>query len=119
MKVSELVRREPSNHVTTLRLLGEWDLATAPELHAAAIEVLAEKRDVIIDLLDTEFVDSAVVHAICRACSYAADEGSECVLLVNRESAAWRVLEIAGVLSKIPNFSSEADAVLALESVAA
>jgi anti-anti-sigma factor len=119
MKVSELITREPSDHVTTLRLLGEWDLENAFELRGAAISVLCDKRDIIVDLSDVEFIDSSVINAVCKARSVAADERRECVLVVTPDSAAWQVLELTGLVLKVPTFGSEADAVMALAGAAA
>jgi anti-anti-sigma regulatory factor len=77
------------------------------------------KRDLIIDLTDTEFIDSSVINAVCKARSVAADERRECVLVVTPDSAAWQVLELTEIVFKVPTFGSESDAVMALAGAAA
>jgi hypothetical protein len=64
-------------------------------------------------------LDSNVINAVCKARSVAADERRECVLVVTPDSAAWQVLELTGLVLKVPTFGSEADAVTALAGAAA
>jgi anti-anti-sigma factor len=117
--MSKLSTRESDDRVTTLCLLGEWDMANAAELRAAATAAISDGRDVVIDLLECEFIDSSVINALVNVQTLATDEGKECVLLVSPQAAAWRVLEVTGIVLRIPTFSSEADALVAIRAGAA
>jgi anti-sigma B factor antagonist len=50
-----------------LRVVGELDLATAPELDSALERLVSERRDVLVDLGECEFVDSVGLATILRA----------------------------------------------------
>lgn len=50
---------------TLLRLSGELDLLTAPKLAARLDEAVRQREgDVVVDLSEVEFVDSAGLHAL-------------------------------------------------------
>ena len=59
---------EDKGGATLLRPRGEVDVVTAPKLAARLDAILrGRKGDVIIDLSDTEFLDSAGLHALLVA----------------------------------------------------
>ncbi|MDA0169522.1 STAS domain-containing protein [Solirubrobacter taibaiensis] len=50
-----------------LWLIGEWDLAAAPDLDAALRAVEAESRRVVVDLCRLTFMDSACLRTLMTA----------------------------------------------------
>jgi anti-anti-sigma factor len=61
---------------TVVALRGEGELATLPVLVQAMARVIAENRgNVIIDLAETEFLDTASVRIAGRASQYLRDRG--------------------------------------------
>lgn len=64
-----------------VRVAGELDVSTAPELAAALHGALTEARLVVLDLRELEFMDSAGVHVIVKASARAAGDGRRLTVL--------------------------------------
>ena len=84
----------PLTGVAGLRLDGELDLATAPLLKEALVD-LGSERDVHLDLALLTFLDSAGMHAIVALARSL--DGNRSVVLVNPSTAVRRCLEITGI----------------------
>jgi anti-sigma B factor antagonist len=84
----------PLPGVVGLRLDGELDLATAPLLKEALVD-LGSKREVHLDLALLTFLDSSGVHAIVALAQSL--DGNRSVVLVNPSTAIMRCLEITGI----------------------
>jgi anti-anti-sigma factor len=80
--------------VAGLRLDGELDLATAPLLTEALVD-LASEREVHLDLALLTFMDSSGLHAIIKLAR--SQDGDRSVVLLNPSTAVLRLLEIAGI----------------------
>lgn len=89
----EIVEWEGHEHRAVLRLSGEVDLATAPDLLAAFYE-LADRRlsDVIVDASLVTFMDSTGLHALTQGKARIHDEGSRIALITSPQVR--RVLEL-------------------------
>jgi anti-anti-sigma factor len=77
-------------------------LATASELSATLAAVVREQARVVVDLSQTEFLDSSVLHAIVQAASAADEQQGRLVLELGTTSTVERVLELSGLLEMIP-----------------
>jgi anti-anti-sigma factor len=53
--------------VTTLRLQGEFDIATLPELQRDLGDAMAAPGDVVVDLAGLTFIDASSLHALSEA----------------------------------------------------
>ncbi len=84
---------------TTLRVEGEIDCSSAPHLEAAIEQALSPGNDVLVDMSQVEFMDSAGLGALIRSYKMAAEAGG-CVRIVNPSSAVARVLTITGQASR-------------------
>jgi anti-anti-sigma factor len=84
----------PLTSVAGLRLDGELDLATAPLLTEALLDLVSE-REVHLDLALLTFLDSSGLHAIIKLAR--SQEGDRSVVLVNPSLAVLRILEITGI----------------------
>jgi anti-anti-sigma factor len=84
----------PLPGVPGMRLAGELDLATAPLLTEALLD-LASERDVHLDLALLTFLDSSGLHAITALAR--SQDGDRSVVLLNPSAAVRRSLEIAGI----------------------
>jgi anti-anti-sigma factor len=73
----------------TVRLIGEHDLTTAPELRDVLVELSGRAR-LVVDLTQAEFVDSRIVAEILGA----RDGGGRLSVLVAPGTAPARVLEV-------------------------
>ena len=85
---------------------GEIDITNAPGLRAALLEASTLGHGtLVVDMSETQFCDSAGMHALVAAHKQSRSEGGE-MLLVVRASAVLRVFEITGVDGLIPSFPS-------------
>ncbi len=80
--------------VAVLELLGEYDLATAEELSAAIDQALVERPGLVLDLSQTTFIDSTVVHLLTGAQQVLEARGHELIVQLTETSPVLRVLEL-------------------------
>ncbi len=77
-----------------LRVIGDLDMSTAPELQSALAE-LAGEGQVTLDLSGLSFIDSTGIHAILM---YARSlDGGPPMILANPSKIALRAFEIVGL----------------------
>jgi anti-anti-sigma regulatory factor len=87
--------------VWVMSLRGEHDVASAGELSERLGELVVQGLRVILDLSQTEFIDSAIVHTILE--SLPADgEPPHVWVVAGGDSAAFRVFALSGVSGRIP-----------------
>jgi anti-sigma B factor antagonist len=95
-------------HVYKLR--GCLDMATAPSVRAALVEVAGEgKRDIAVDLTRLEFLDSTGLGALIGAHRRAIENGGNLRLAVGEGSIA-RLLNITGLMRVFPVYATLDDA---------
>ena len=78
-----------------LRLAGELDLATAPQLAEALLDYASSEGELHLNLSGLTFLDSSGLHVI-MALTRPMD-GNRSVVLINPSTAAMRCLEITGI----------------------
>jgi anti-sigma B factor antagonist len=77
-------------------LAGEHDLYTAPKVEEELRTVLAAgARTIVVDLTETTFVDSTMLHVLLSARNELRNRGR--LLLVTNDATVKRVFEISGV----------------------
>lgn len=82
---------------TVIALYGEADAAVRRTLSATLTEVIATGRgDVVIDLSETTFIDSAVVRALADGHTRLADRGNK-LTFRSPSRLATRVLDVFGL----------------------
>ena len=82
--------------IFVVSLAGEHDLYTAPEVEEALHSVIAAgARTTVVDLTETTFLDSTILHVLLRARNELRDRGR--LLLVTNDVTVKRVFEIAGI----------------------
>ena len=77
---------------TGLKITGELDVATAPELSKALLDLSPANSHVTLDLTELTFIDSCGIRAILSLAR--SDNGDGPVVLLNPTEAVSRVLEI-------------------------
>lgn len=93
----DLVLRDEDH--TTLRLTGEIDMSTAPDLRAAALAAIHHHGpNLNLDLSRVEFMDSTGLEALISTRRRANLEGGR-VRLIDPGHTVLRVLEVSGVVS--------------------
>jgi anti-sigma B factor antagonist len=93
-----------------LMLRGDLDLATAPALREALIEVLRGCKSVVVDLEGVGFVDSAGIGILLGGLKRARSQGGELELVCTSRQVL-RPLEIIG-LDRVFTIHSRRDAAL-------
>jgi anti-sigma B factor antagonist len=91
------IRRERSGEdIFVISLAGEHDLYTAPKVQEALRGVIAAgARTIVVDLTETTFLDSTMLHALLSARNELRDGGR--LLLVTNDETVKRTFEIAGI----------------------
>jgi anti-anti-sigma factor len=80
--------------VTVVALIGDHDLATADELRATIAPALADPAGILVDLTETTFIDSSVVHALYEANQALRTQGRQLVVQIGHGSVVLRTLEL-------------------------
>jgi anti-anti-sigma factor len=86
----------------TLLLTGELDIATAPELEARAQELCARSAtELVIDLSELEFIDSAGLNAILRVRTLCQEHMCEFCLTPGARPVQ-RLFELTRLIDRLP-----------------
>jgi anti-sigma B factor antagonist len=93
---------EPTEAAVVVVLRGEHDLTTAQQIRVALDEAIAVGRPVVLDVSETSFADTSVLHAIFVAAGRLKDEGRRFVVQCPRELPVYRVFEVSGLASGVP-----------------
>jgi anti-anti-sigma regulatory factor len=91
-----------------LKLVGEHDLASRAEVEDAFARIEATGTTVVIDLLETTFIDSTLIGRIAAA----HERGENLLLIVPKSGVVRRVLDLVGL--RIPTFETRAEALRAV-----
>lgn len=90
--------------LAVIRLLGEHDMATQPDLLAVSDQALAAADRMIVDLSETQFVDSKIINALCDIHRTATLTGRRVALQLPPPGAGpRRALEICELHRLIPS----------------
>ncbi len=114
----EAVLREPQVRVThvagevaVVSLLGEHDLATAWEVRNAVAFALERGAHLVVDLSETEFIDSSIIHVLFESEQLASGHGRRVSLQLQADADVRGVLEINGLLEELPVYCTRAEAI--------
>jgi anti-anti-sigma factor len=99
--------------VSVVSLLGEHDLASADEVRAALQSGLEGSGGMVVDLSQTLFIDSSVIHALYDARRELGERGRQLVLQLQTASVLVRALEVSGLADALP-VAHDRDAAIAL-----
>ena len=89
---------EPRDGGALLRVEGEIDLMSAPELEHALREGIAVGGTLVADLREVSFIDSTGLRVLLQAREQAASAGGELRLALAGGGAVERLLELSGVM---------------------
>lgn len=82
--------------VAVVKIVGELDLATAPRLREALVDLSKEgARQITIDLAEMEFIDSTGLSVLVAAWKRMRENGGD-LALQSPNAAAMKVFEITG-----------------------
>jgi anti-anti-sigma factor len=101
---------ERHGDVAVLRLLGEHDISTVAAVRRAIATPVEAGEGVVVSLVETQFLDAAVVRALREADHELEPHGRRLVVHVATENVVRRVLEITGLTEDLPTTGSLHDA---------
>jgi len=90
--------RDGATH--TLHLAGELDMTAASDVLAAVALVVQDAREVVLDLSDLSFIDSAGLHLILRIRDLCRHFGCR-FLIDSPNEQAQRLLELTGLITPL------------------
>lgn len=102
-----LTEDRPAQGPWILTASGEIDLYTAPDLREALDRAIEARRDVILDLEGTEFIDSTGLGVLVDG-HRRLQEAESRLVLVNPQPAITRTLEIT-VLDRVLEMTNSVD----------
>jgi anti-anti-sigma factor len=101
--------------IAVLRVTGEIDMCTAPELLSQLEETASATQGLVLDLEKVQFLASAGLSILVELARDAPDNGLRWGLVATGR-AVLRPLEAVGVLPFIPVYPTVADAVAAMNA---
>jgi anti-sigma B factor antagonist len=96
-----ILRIEMDAPARRVRLAGELDMSSAPQLVTTLAETVDRTSDLELDLSELTFMDSSGLHVIINVAKTL--DGRATLVLIAPLPAVARVLEIAGIATSIPN----------------
>jgi anti-sigma B factor antagonist len=97
--------------IAVISLLGEHDLATAWEMRNALALAFEQGTHVVVDLSETEFIDSTIIHVLLESKQLAQEHGTVGQLAIAAHARVKRPLEITGMLDVLPVYGTRAEAI--------
>jgi anti-anti-sigma factor len=95
------IRSAVGSGIGRLTLIGELDLATAPQVEEAVRGMLAGTRDLVVDLSELTFIDSSGLRLFIDLSDRATLEGWT-LRLIRPPEPAYSVFEVAGADENLP-----------------
>ena len=102
MTVLRIEEHDGPDGTLWLRLTGELDLATRPQLGKRLELAAASGRRVVLDLRHLEFMASSGLGLLLEACDHASQDGWSFALTRPTERGVLRLFEITGMLDVLP-----------------
>jgi anti-sigma B factor antagonist len=112
---------EAEGEVVVLVLLGEHDLSTAPDVRAAVDEAVGSGRDVIVDLAQTEFIDSSILGVLVsgyRSATAEPESHRSFAVVARPDGPVTRLFELVAISDLIRVYPTRAAALAAVNGAA-
>ena len=107
---AELKELHPRPGIAVVEVLGEHDLSTTEDAHDLFTRLVSENDLVIIDLTETQFIDSSFLSALLRARANAEQQGHAVLLEIERDSNVGRLLAMTRTLGAFDHVSTRDEA---------
>lgn len=107
---SELKVLHPRPGTAVVEVLGEHDLGTAGEAATLFARLVAENPLVVVDLSETQFIDSSFLKSLKNAQQTATELGHTVLLQVSTEPVVLPVLEITNFFDHFDHVSTREEA---------
>jgi anti-anti-sigma factor len=99
--------------IAVISLLGEHDVTTALEVRNAIAFALDQGTHLVVDLSETEFIDSSIVHALVDSVQLTSAQGLRISLQLQTHASVKRMLEIMLEIraEALPVYGTRAEAI--------
>jgi len=115
--VGELQMFAETDEIAVLCLEGEFDLANAPQILEEGGRLLADDKQLILDLSDATFIDASVIDAVSRLGTDASKNGRTVVLQLGTAATVERVIQICNIDRVLPRTHTRAEAIDTIRKV--
>lgn len=100
-----------TDEIAALCLEGEFDLADAAQITEQGKRLVADERQVIVDLSEATFIDSSIIHALFHVAAEARKTGRVVVLQLGTAAIVERVIQISNIERVLPRASTRPEAI--------
>ncbi len=83
-----------------IRLTGELDMSTAPELDQVLEAAVEHGGAILVDLSELRFMDSTGIHTLMKAARSLGGRG--CLILHGEQERVGRVFDLVGINGNVP-----------------
>jgi anti-sigma B factor antagonist len=97
--------------VAIVRLLGEHDMASAGELEQTLRRLARCGESIVVDLTETTFADSSILHALISADTELRRRGQGFALHVATAAIVRKALDLTGLLDRLDHASTRQQAI--------
>ena len=104
-----------TDQIAALCLQGEFDLANAPQISEEGERLLADDKELILDLTDASFIDSSVIQALFRLAATARRRRRSVVLQLGTAVIVERAIQISGLDRALPRARTRPEALDAIQ----
>ena len=106
-----------TDEIAALCLQGEFDVANAPQIIDEGERLLAEDKQVILDLSEATFIDSSAIHALFHVAAVARQKNHIAVLQLGTAPIVERMIEITKIDRVLPRVSTRAEAIATIHQL--
>lgn len=100
---------QPTDDLTTVRMFGEHDISSAPDIEQTLRQLLLSGTNVLVDLSGLTFADSSVLRVLVQESETALENGCAFVVLVPEvpaSAAVRRVIQLTQLEQALSIFSN-------------
>lgn len=96
---------------SVIKGVGRVDSATAPELEKALMDLVEEKKTIVLDMSEISFVSSSGWWSIIRALKEIQKNNSGQLILAELNDNVRDSMELIGILNYFPHYESLVEAI--------
>jgi anti-anti-sigma factor len=99
-----------TEEITVLDLAGEFDIDVSPDVKLHAERIFADAKHLIIDLSETTFIDSSLIHTLFTADETAKATGCCYIVQIGDNPQIHRLLTITGANRQLATAATRPEA---------
>ena len=101
MEAFEITSERLADHTVVVKVNGEIDLLTAPQLENRLLDELRNGATrAVVDLSECTFIDSSAIHTLLKANALAQSRGNDQLTLMTDRPSIVKLLELTAVTTQ-------------------